>query len=41
MSQILEGLEKNQNILIESPTGTGKTLCLLSSVLAWVNHKRK
>ena len=28
-------VQKREHGLLESPTGTGKTLCLLSAVLAW------
>ena len=35
MSKVLCALNKQEHALIESPTGTGKTLALLSSSLAW------
>ncbi|KAM6928948.1 regulator of telomere elongation helicase 1 isoform 1-T1 [Lycodopsis pacificus] len=38
MGKVIECLQKKQNGVLESPTGTGKTLCLLCATLAWREH---
>ncbi|XP_015152087.2 regulator of telomere elongation helicase 1 isoform X3 [Gallus gallus] len=38
MTKVLECLQTKVNGILESPTGTGKTLCLLCSTLAWREH---
>ncbi|KXS22013.1 DNA repair helicase [Gonapodya prolifera JEL478] len=38
MERVLLALQSKRHALIESPTGTGKTLCLLCAVLAWREH---
>ena len=40
ISSVVNALDKRQNCLIESPTGTGKTLCLLTACLAWLTNRR-
>uniref|UniRef100_A0A673JES9 Regulator of telomere elongation helicase 1 n=1 Tax=Sinocyclocheilus rhinocerous TaxID=307959 RepID=A0A673JES9_9TELE len=38
MSKVIECLQNKVNGVLESPTGTGKTLCLLCSALGWREH---
>lgn len=40
MEKVMECLQTNVNGILESPTGTGKTLCLLCSSLAWLESRK-
>lgn len=40
METAMKALHNAENALLESPTGTGKTLCLLCSTLAWQLEQR-
>ncbi|AAZ10343.1 helicase, putative [Trypanosoma equiperdum] len=40
MRSVIYALKGSHNALLESPTGTGKTLCLLCGVLAWLDERR-
>ena len=41
MDKVFQALDSKSNALLESPTGTGKTLCLLSSVMTWIEDQYK
>ncbi|KAK2149282.1 hypothetical protein LSH36_457g01025 [Paralvinella palmiformis] len=40
MEKVITCLREGYNGILESPTGTGKTLCLLCSSLAWLEDKK-
>ena len=41
MAKIINALQKGQNSLLESPTGSGKSLALLCAALAWQRQEQK
>ena len=40
MESVIRSLKQNTNAILESPTGTGKTLCLLCSTIAFQQYTR-
>ena len=41
MQHVIKALNEKEQALLESPTGTGKTLSLLCATLGWLNNYRE
>jgi regulator of telomere elongation helicase 1 len=41
MDKVIEALTQRKHALLESPTGTGKTICLLSACIAFMKNDKE